>query len=223
MSNPLLKKGQEVAQFCYQSQRYFHQFFDLVRGIAKLLQDKGWKIVPGYYSEPLDFYSWSWKTDRSVMPRMYLSHFYKENCPAKRYNFFIFFSNTDPSDSGLSWVPMACFLMASQKDFNYNTFVNLQQKILPVIQLHLLRDDPVPSSIFIETSPEFYGDNAIDKIESISMVPFPLVAIETIDSMEKITEKAIAALEKGDADLLIKDPEYLELAWGIKAVGDLPS
>jgi hypothetical protein len=220
-NNTLVSKGQEIARYYYATKRYFQQFILLTEGVANLLKDRGWEITltTSITRQPLEVNYWDWKYDRSMLPKNYWARFKKMegSNDLDDYGFSIWFFNNDP-DGEQPWVPTAFFSRITlEKEGNFNCWT-VDPKIAEVVRPRLLAN--LKESCFIEFKApwptQLAGEGVDNQIQSISVVPFPLAAINTSDDIEKITTKAIEALSLKNPAILTEDKDYLKLAWGMQ-------
>ncbi len=220
-SNSIVEKGCQVAEFYYHAQRYFAQFILLTEGVATLLQDQGWEITVWNYGRPVVVQSASWTDQRGAhLPKFYKLTFAKKMLPGAKvtdqYGFCIWFSQNDPSGEQ-SWVPTGFFYRAILKEGGKWEEWRVIPKIAETVRNYLLR--PQADETFLEfKSPwpdPLAGDGVENQLQSVSVVPFPLVSIATSEDLDYITTKAIKALSELNPDIITKNTQYLSRVWSL--------
>ncbi len=220
-NNLVVEKGVHVAKFYYDAQRYFAQLILLTEGVANLVQDRGWEITFWNYGRPVTVQHSSWSDQRGAhMPKFYKLAFAEKNSSIGQikvqYGFYICFFQTDPSGEQ-PWVPSAYFYRADLKDGGKWEEWKVAPKIAETIRMCVLRpridetflgfESPWPSTLA--------GEGVENQIQSISVVPFPLVSITTSDDLDYITTKAIKALSEFKPDIIRNDKQYLNRVWSL--------
>lgn len=220
-SNSILEKGYQVANFYYHAQRYFAQFILLTEGVANLLRDLGWEVKLPQYSRPVVVQPASWTEPGGAhLPKFYKLAFTKKDTSRNHFNdqygFCIWFFQTNPSGDK-RWVPTGYFYRATLKEGGRWDEWPVVAKIAETVRNYLLR--PEAAETFLEFKspwPTSLADEVVEShLQSISIVPFPLVSIVTSEDLDYITTMATRSLSELNPDLIKKDAQYLNRVWSL--------
>lgn len=217
LSNSQLKqKGLEVSTLYSSARRYFDQLTLLTQGVANLLADRGWNITTWNYQRPINLWTWSWVNDRCVLPKAYVTRFeptHSQELPGK-FGMSIWFYKHDPAGT-MPWVPTGCFFRIILKDNGKYEDWKVDPQLAEFVRPQMF--SPTVETVYQKISAPWpsplEAEGALDQIQTLWVIPFPLAAVETSEDLETITTRAVQALSKDDREILLKDPIYMRLVW----------
>jgi hypothetical protein len=221
VNNTIIAEGLAVARFYYEAQRYFSSLILSVEAVANLLADQGYKVPNLNFSRPVAVAYYSWSSERGAhLPKGYMMWFDRGTSSTgqimDQYGFSLWFFTSNP-EGGQPWVPTGFFYRVTPKQEGELRGWSMVQKIAEEIRLKVV--NPQAEATFLQYAepwpPALAGQGVGDRLQSMSVVPFPLTSIKTTEDLEAITIQAVKALSEENPDIIRKDPVYLKRVWAL--------